>query len=81
MFELFLWVLQVALGAACGLAAAFHAPFAGTLFMIEEIASFFSKRFVLHVTESVKALAVTAQFAGTAASKLWLCRFWLCQRL
>lgn len=38
-----------AVGAGCGVAAAFEAPFAGTLFVVEEAATYLSQRFFIHV--------------------------------
>ena len=37
------------IGAACGVAAAFHAPIAATILVIEEISSFYQKSFATHV--------------------------------
>jgi len=38
-----------AVGAGCGVAAAFEAPIAGTLFVVEEAATYLSQRFFIHV--------------------------------
>lgn len=41
-------VRAAAVGAGAGIAAAFHAPIAGTVFVVEEASSYFSKSFFLH---------------------------------
>merc|ERR1740139_189505 len=41
-----------AIGAACGVSAAFKAPLAATLLVIEEISSFFAKTHATHVLVS-----------------------------
>lgn len=54
-------VQAAAMGAGAGIAAAFQAPFAGTLFVAEEAASYFSKRLFLNtmITCAVAVLTIT----------------------
>eukprot|EP00931_Biecheleriopsis_adriatica_P024708 TRINITY_DN15326_c0_g3_i1.p1 TRINITY_DN15326_c0_g3~~TRINITY_DN15326_c0_g3_i1.p1 ORF type:complete len:806 (+),score=131.73 TRINITY_DN15326_c0_g3_i1:109-2418(+) len=48
------------MGAGAGIAAAFNAPLAGTVFVVEEAASFFSKRLLLHSFITCACAVVTA---------------------
>eukprot|EP00927_Polykrikos_kofoidii_P083106 TRINITY_DN8430_c0_g1_i1.p1 TRINITY_DN8430_c0_g1~~TRINITY_DN8430_c0_g1_i1.p1 ORF type:complete len:969 (+),score=147.36 TRINITY_DN8430_c0_g1_i1:44-2950(+) len=51
-----------AMGAGAGLAAAFSAPLAGTVFVVEEAASYFSKRLFLHTFITCGIAVFTKEF-------------------
>jgi len=58
----------VAIGAGCGIAAAFRAPIAGTLFVVEEAASHFDRKHLAKIfvggLASLEVIAVTTGGAG-----------------
>jgi len=58
----------IAIGAGCGIAAAFRAPIAGTLFVVEEAASHFNRRQLVKIffagLASLEVIAVGTRGAG-----------------
>lgn len=58
-------VQAAAMGSGAGIAAAFSAPLAGTIFVVEEAASFFSKRLLLHSFITCACAVATANCLGS----------------
>lgn len=66
-----------AVGAGCGVAAAFEAPFAGTLFVVEEAATYLSQRFFIHVFSACcLSLSVVLLAIQPAWERLWQAPTW-----
>ncbi|CAJ1410992.1 unnamed protein product [Effrenium voratum] len=57
-------VQAAVMGGGAGIAAAFNAPLAGTVFVVEEAASFFSKRLLLHSFVSCAFAVLTSNLVA-----------------